>query len=93
MRRLAVGVFVLFVLAAGCKSMVGGGAALREDIAALEQGMTKQQVKEELGRPWDINVTETQYGRRTQWVYKQAYSQYEHVYVYFENGKVTGTQY
>ena len=92
MRKAAVYTLLLLTLVS-CKSIVGGGAALREDVAALEQGMTKQEVKEELGNPWDINVTSTQYGRRTQWVYKEAWSQAGQLYVYFEDGYLTGTQY
>jgi outer membrane protein assembly factor BamE (lipoprotein component of BamABCDE complex) len=80
-------------LFASCKSLVGGGAALREDVASLKQGMTKAEVKERLGRPYDVNVTKTEYGRRTQWVYRQAYTQYDYLYVYFEDGALTGTQY
>jgi hypothetical protein len=55
--------------------------------------MTKTQVKKKLGNPWDINVTTTEYGRRTQWVYRQAYTQYDYLYVYFQDGALSGTQY
>jgi len=92
MRRLASLVLIAFLLSS-CAALVGGGAATRSDVAALEQGMTKQQVKERVGTPWDINVTSTPRGRREQWVYKQAYTQADYLYVYFENGVVTTTQY
>jgi hypothetical protein len=55
--------------------------------------MTKQAVQDELGKPWDINVTSTQYGKHTQWVYKEASLSRGQLYVYFEDGRLTTTQY
>jgi outer membrane protein assembly factor BamE (lipoprotein component of BamABCDE complex) len=93
MRRAIGASLVVLVLLAGCKSLVGGGAALREDVAGLERGMTKTEVKEELGNPWDINVTESEYGTRTQWVYKEAYTTAGQLYIYFEDNSLLSKQY
>jgi len=93
MARQAVCLLCALLFLTSCTSLVGGGAATRQDVASLKQGMTKTQVKKKLGNPWDINVTTTEYGRRTQWVYRQAYSQYDYLYVYFQDGALSGTQY
>ncbi len=51
-------------------------------------GMTKKQVIEKTswGKPNDINITITKYGKHEQWVYGQG------SYLYFENGKLTAIQ-
>jgi hypothetical protein len=90
-RLLLFGVIPLLLLS--CKSIVGGGAALREDVAEIEQGMRKTQVEEKLGRPWNVNVTSTRAGQREQWVYKEAGLSSGRLYIYFQNGAVTATQY
>ncbi len=62
--------------------------------AALEQmksgivkiGWTTDMCKEAWGKPTDINVTTTQYGTTTQWVYGSGR------YLYFENGKLVSIQ-
>jgi len=92
-QRIVILAITALLFSSGCAALVGGGAALREDVAALEQGMTKQAVQDELGKPWDINVTSTQYGKRTQWVYKEASLSRGQLYVYFEDGRLTTTQY
>jgi len=91
--RIAIIAVAGLLFSAGCASLAGGGAATRDEVATLRQGMTKQAVQDELGKPWDINVTSTQHGQRTQWVYREAGSSYGQLYVYFEGGRVTGTQY
>lgn len=52
-------------------------------------GMTKEEVLEKLvwGKPDRINTTVTEYGKTEQWVYDSG------MYIYFEDGVVTGIQY
>jgi hypothetical protein len=52
-------------------------------------GMTKEEVLERLvwGKPDRINTTVTEYGKTEQWVYDSG------MYIYFEDGVVTGIQY
>jgi len=72
---------------------VGGGAAKRSDVANLQQGMTKQQVVDKLGRPWDINRSDYGDYTKTQFVYQEAYTTADRLYIYFRNGRLTSTQY
>src|SRR5262249_13909983 len=49
-------------------------------------GMTSEQVTLVMGKPMQINQTGGHSGSREQWVYT------EHMYLYFENGVLTGWQ-
>jgi hypothetical protein len=53
----------------------------------IKLGMTEDQAETSWGSPESKNNTVTQYGKRTQWVYKAAKT-----YLYFEDGKLTAWQ-
>ncbi len=59
-----------------------------EPISRLKIGMTKKEVIECMGNPYDINKTTNSSGVREQWVYGSVGS----IYVYIENGIVTSWQ-
>ena len=52
----------------------------------VEIGMTKAQCRKSWGRPEEINVTTTAYGRHEQWVYNMR------SYLYFDDGILTSIQ-
>ncbi len=52
-------------------------------------GMTARMASYSIGKPKKINVTETGYGRKEQWVYNGAY----YSYLYFTNNQLTAIQY
>lgn len=84
--------FLVAVLLSGCAAL-NAGSAEPSEIAALREGMTKQKVVDKLGNPWEINRSNYGDYTRTQFVYKEYGSAYEYLYVYFENGYLTSTQY
>lgn len=53
----------------------------------IKLGMTEDQAELSWGNPESKNNTVTQYGKRSQWVYKASKT-----YLYFENGKLTAWQ-
>ena len=91
MRYLKGILFASLLTLTACASLSGLSTS-RSEIAALQQGMTEQQVVNEIGRPVDINRSRTQYGSSAQFVYSLP-GRYERAYVYFENGKLTSIQY
>lgn len=58
------------------------------ELSLVIPGMTEEQVRASMGEPNQMNLTQTKYSSRWQWVYtKNGRSKY----VYLEDGVVTGT--
>lgn len=57
---------------------------VKRDISKIQQGMTADQVRNEMGRPHRLNT----YGDTEQWIYHEG--AYRDLYIYFENGLYTG---
>lgn len=84
------------LIAAFCALLLTGCAAgtmTTEQARQIDEGMTADEVVAVAGKPININVSKTQGHRRDQWVYQSTRSRYQRVYVYFDNGFVSGVQY
>ncbi len=55
-------------------------------------GMTAEQCEASLGKPYKVHRTGTAGGTAEQWVYANRINYRPYLYVYFEEGKLTGWQ-
>jgi len=86
MRNLALAALLLF---AGCATVPGP-----KQFRQVRNGMTCQEVRDQLGRPNDINVSRVSGRERQQWVYQSRDYGTGGGYVYFNGAcQVTGVQY
>jgi hypothetical protein len=77
------------------QNLAGSGSMHRifgVNTSKLQIGMTYQQVIDAIGHPATVNHSTDANGTREQWIYQPVQSEFsaKTVYVYFENGKVTG---
>ena len=85
-------ILAALLLFAGCTTTKT--AYLRPaDFQALKEGMTEREVVDRIGKPTDINVTQTAQSERAQFVYPNYGSAYESAYVYFVDARLTMVQY
>jgi outer membrane protein assembly factor BamE (lipoprotein component of BamABCDE complex) len=89
LRPFAVLLLAVALFGTGCATL--SPYTSREKIQQVEPGMTEKEVADMLGNPYDVNRTEYESFKTSQFVYRT--SEYSRAYIHFEDYEVTSVSY